>query len=79
MLEPGAAVEKNIAMKSLDGLKVLYVPMTLGTSAVGGRGSHHMLCTVNFMEKKVRMHDSNRRNNEQDHTERGENTGVRTG
>ena len=71
-LEPVDAVKKNKAMKSLKGIKVLYVPMTLGTSAVGGGGSHHMLCAVNFDEKKVKMYDSYRKNNEQDHTGRGE-------
>jgi len=67
MLTPDAAVEKNKAMKSLKGIKALYVPMTLGTSAGGGGGSHHMLCTVNFDQKKVKMYDSNRMNNERDH------------
>ena len=71
-LEPVDAVKKNKAMKSFKGIKVLYVPMTLGTSAVGGGGSHHMLCAVNFDEKKVKMYDSYRKNNEQDHTGRGE-------
>ena len=37
-----------------------------------GGGSHHMLCTVDFMERKVKMYDSNRRKHKQDHTERGE-------
>ena len=64
MLEPGAAVEKNKAMKSLEGIKVLYVPMTIGTRAKGGGGSHHMLCTVDFTEKQVKMNESNKRNHE---------------
>ena len=38
----------------------------------GGGGSHHMLCTVDFTEKKVKMYDSNKRNHEQDHTGKGE-------
>ena len=56
MLEPGVAVEKNKVMKSVEGIKVLYVPMTiLGTNAVGGGGSHHILGTVNFEEKRVKI------------------------
>ena len=55
MLTPKAAVEKNKAMQSLKGIKALYVPMTLGKSAGGGGGSHHMLCTVDFTEKKVKI------------------------
>jgi len=41
-------------MKSLEGIKVFYVPMTLCTSAVGGGGCHHILGTVNFEEQRVK-------------------------
>ena len=38
---------------------------------VASHGSHHMLCAVDFTEKKVKMYDSNKRNHEQDHTGKG--------